>query len=349
MREITTNRKLTQIVFSHIPKGSHVGISAAGDVDEENLIIRFAANSPIRGEIVFGRELRDKRGCIVVETNDMNAAVQAVARYGQGRGYENVLLATYSSGFNCALTRGGRNVTVAEFGHMIYKQDGDLYCGCGGKGHLETYVSGNGAAAMARQYLEIGHVTNHPILDLSLDRRPAERRPKLPAQTGSTDRPVRRTDVDGRVPATLARSRPGERGLTKRDLNDPIFYAQVLGGISAKHVYQAYTRDPNGQPQKDIRETQIKAIADSFGKMNSAYHPVDILVLMGSQTIDWEVLFKPAIRIFSEDRGLLQIPSFAKPPIVKDSIREIGIVGAVAYFLSRTNRGHSAGRSADRG
>ncbi len=308
MREITTNRKLTRIVFSHIPEGSHVGISAAGDVDEHNLIIRFAANSPIRGEIVFGRELRDRRGCIVRETNDMNAAVQAVARYGQGRGYENVLLATYSSGFNCALTRGGSNVTVAEFGHMIYKPDGDLYCGCGGKGHLETYVSGNGAAAMAKQYLGIGHLTSHPILDLSL--------------------------------ADLNRSQPAEKRLKESgrrsvDLNDPLIYAQVLGGISAKHVYQAYTHDPEGQPQKDIRETQIKAIADSFGKMNSAYHPVDILVLMGSQTIDWEVLFDPAIRLFREDRGRMQIPSFSKPPIVKASVKEIGIVGAVAYFLSR--------------
>jgi predicted NBD/HSP70 family sugar kinase len=228
----------------------------------------------------------------------MNAAVQAVARYGQGKGYNNVLLATYSSGFNCALTRGGSNATVAEFGHMIYKQDGDLYCGCGGKGHLETYVSGNGAAAMAKQYLGIGHLTNHPILDLSL-----------------ADGPVRRT----------------------ADLNDPAIYAQVLGGISAKHVYQAYTHDPNGQPQKDIRETQIKAIADSFGKMNSAYHPIDILVLMGSQTIDWEVLFDPAIRLFREDRGRLQIPSFSKPPIVKASVEEIGIVGAVAFFLSRSD------------
>jgi len=325
MREITTNRKLTQIVFSHIPEGSCVGISAAGDVDEENLIIRLAANSPIKGEIVFGRELRDKRGCIVHETNDMNAAVQAIARYGQGRGHKNVLLATYSSGFNCALTRGGSNVTVAEFGHMIYKQNGDLYCGCGGKGHLETYVSGNGAAAMAKQYLSIGHLTSHPILDLSL----ADRRPKLPACAGSTDRPVRRTDVDGRVSADLVHSRRSV------DLNDPAIYAQVLGGISAKHVYQAYTQDPNGQPQKDIRETQIKAIADSFGKMNSAYHPVDILVLMGSQTIDWEVLFDPAIRLFREDRGRLQIPSFSKPPIVKACVEEIGIVGAVAFFLSR--------------
>jgi predicted NBD/HSP70 family sugar kinase len=303
MSEITTNRELTRIVFSHIPEGSHVGISAAGDVDEEDLVIRFAANSPIRGEIVFGRELREKRGCTVSETNDMNAAVQAVARYGQGKGHENVLLATYSSGFNCALSRGGKNVTVAEFGHMIYKQDGDLYCGCGGKGHLETYVSGNGAAAMAKQYINIGHLKSHPILDLSL--------------------------------AELNRFRAEEKRLKKKDLDDPVHYAAVLNNITAKHVYAAYSRMPDGQPQKDIRETQIRAIADSFGKMNSAYHPVDILILMGSQTLDWSVLFEPAIRLFVEDTGRLQIPSFTKPPIVRAQIKEIGIVGAVAYSLSR--------------
>ena len=303
MREITTNRKLTGIVFSHVPEGSHVGISAAGDVDEEDLVIRFSANSPIRGEIVFGRELRERRGCTVTETNDMNAAVQAVARYGQGRGYENVLLATYSSGFNCSLTRGGKNVTVAEFGHMIYRQNGDLYCGCGGKGHLETYVSGNGAAAMAKLYLGIGHITNHPILDLSL--------------------------------ADLNRLLPVEGRLKKRDLGDPFHHAAVLNNVTAKHVYRAYSSVPDGEPQRDIRETQIRAIADSFGKMNSAYHPVDILVLMGSQTLDWDILFEPAIRDFMEDSGRLQIPSFPKPKIVRAQIKEIGIVGAVAYLLSR--------------
>ncbi len=303
MREITTNRELTRIVFSHIPRGSHVGISAAGDVDEENLVIRLSANSPIRGEILIGRQLRDKRDCVVYETNDMNAAVQAIARYGQGREHENVLLATYSSGFNCALTRKGRNVTIAEFGHMVYKPDGDLYCGCGGKGHLESYVSGNGAVAMARQYLRIGHVANHPILDSSL--------------------------------ADLNRSLPAEKRLTRKSLKDPVIYARVLDGVSAKHVYTAYARHPKSQPQRDIRETQIAAIADSFGKMNSAYHPLDIIVLMGSQTIDWQTLFEPAIKLYRSGNRGFQIPSFPKPPIVRAAVKEIGIVGAVAYFLSR--------------
>jgi len=303
MAEVSSNEELTEMVLRRVPEGSSVGISSAGDVDEERLVIRAAANSPIKEEIVFGRKLRETHGCRVEQTNDMNASVQAVTRYGQGRGYRNVLLATYSSGFNCALTRDGRNVTTAEFGHAVYKSDGDLYCGCGGKGHLETYVSGNGAATMARQYLGIRQIRNHPILDFSL--------------------------------SDWNQAREGEKPVVKAELENPDLYAAVLMNISAKHVYMAYRRIPEGQPQKDIRDTQVRAVTDSIARMNSAYNPVDILVLMGSQTQDWEALFAPAIQAYMADRGRLQLHSLGKPKIERAQIKEIGVVGAVAYLLSR--------------
>ncbi len=69
--------------------------------------------------------------------------------------------------------------------------------------------------------------------------------------------------------------------------------------------------------------------------MNSAYNPVDILVLMGSQTQDWEALFAPAIQAYMADRGRLQLHSLGKPKIERAQIKEIGVVGAVAYLLSR--------------
>jgi predicted NBD/HSP70 family sugar kinase len=298
MRGFRSNEELRRHVFRLIPDRSHVGISSAGVVDEEAMTVRFSANTSITEEISFGRDLRSKKGCRVTQTNDIRAAVQGVARYGEGKGHADVLLATYSSGFNCALTREGKNVTTAEFGHTVYKPDGDLYCGCGGKGHMEIYVSGQGAAAMARQFFWMRQLTRHRILDLALE------------------------DLDE------------EEGPETRSRDDPKTLAWLLHNITAKHVYQAFAEDPHEKPQCDIQAVQVKAIADSFGRMNSIYHPVDIIILMGGQTKSWESLFVPAISLYREDRDNVQLSSLPKPPIVKTAISEIALKGAVGYHMS---------------
>lgn len=299
MRDLRSNEELCRHIFRLIPDGCHVGISSAGVVDEEAMTIRFSANTSITEEISFGRKLQREKECRVTQTNDIRAAVQGVARYGEGKGYANVLLATYSSGFNCALTRAGKNVTTAEFGHTVYKPDGDLYCGCGGKGHLEIYVSGAGAAAMARQFLSVRRLYKHRILELASEE-------------------LRK---NGKVE-------------TKSPEDDPKTLAWVLDNVSARHVYQAFAEDPTGRPQNDIQAVQVKAIADSFGRMNSIYHPVDIIILMGGQTKSWETLFVPAITAYREDRDNVQLFSIHKPPIVRTEISEIALKGAVGYHMS---------------
>jgi hypothetical protein len=107
-----------------------------------------------------------------------------------------------------------------------------------------------------------------------------------------------------------------------------------LDNVSAKHVYQAYAEDPSEKPQSDIREVQVKAIADSFGKMNSIYHPVDIMIIMGGQTKSWQSLFAPAISAYHRDRDNIQLSSMPKPPVVKTEISEIALKGAVGYHMS---------------
>jgi predicted NBD/HSP70 family sugar kinase len=308
MKDIRRNDELNRFIFPHIEDGSHVGISSSGVVNEEELTINFSANTSFTEDITFGRDLRDKKGCRVTQVNDIKAAVQGAARYGEGKEYDNVLLATYSSGFNCALTRKRRCLTTAEFGHTIYKPDGDLFCGCGGKGHLEVYVSGNGAAVMARQYLSIRQLKSHIILDYSMEE--------------------------------INKAQNDNKRLTEADLGDGRCFGYVLECISAKHVYRAFSADPEGRPQKEIREIQVRAIADSFGRMVSVYHPVDIIVLMGSQTKDWDILFVPAIEKFFEDRDNYQLVSLTKPPIRRTKTLEISLKGAVAHHLSTLEKNH---------
>ena len=296
--DISNNEDLFELVDGKIPKNSKVGISAAGNVKEDDCIIAFSPNSKINGKITFGSLLKENRQCQVHMTNDLKAAVQAEARYGIGKKYDNVLVATYSSGFNCAVARKKKNVTTAELGHIRYKQDGDLFCGCGGIGHLESYVSGNGAASMAKQYFySTKRDTNHPIISASLE-----------------DLKINMVGYDN-----------------KSNMNE--LYPVIVSKINSKHIYKAVKSNPDQEPQKQIFNTQIEAIATSFGIMNSAYNPLDIMILMGSQTKD-SFIFDEAIERYKKE--ILQLPSLRHPPIKITKLGDkIGVLGAIAYFQSQ--------------
>ncbi len=88
------------------------------DNDEENLILRYSPNSNIRGTQTFPR-LLSKEGYDVTLTNDMKAAVQDFARFGEGKGHKSICVITFSEGCNFAVVRDFENVSSAEFGHHL--------------------------------------------------------------------------------------------------------------------------------------------------------------------------------------------------------------------------------------
>lgn len=305
--KINSNEELTSIILNCIEKGAKVGVGAAGDVDEKNLIIKYSPNFPIKEKITFPRDLA-REGRNVTLTNDMRAAVQAVVRYepfvkNSKRKIRNIAVATYSSGFNAAVARDDEIVTQAEFGHIIYKKNSELFCGCGRKGHYEIFVSGNGAASIAKQYFSITQDINHPIIKEALK--------DYNKEAKKENKPTYKPE----------------------DLENRIAYLIVFNSISSKHIYEACRKYPNQDPQKSIRNTQIEAIADSFGLINSSYNPLDLIVCMGSQTKDADILFEPAIKKYRSREFKGQLPGLKKPEVIITQLPEIGAQGAAAYFL----------------
>jgi predicted NBD/HSP70 family sugar kinase len=270
--ELDTNVKLTSAISDHMPPGVDIGISAAGAIDEQALIIDYAPNTPIEGPTTFGADLA-ARGHRVRMLNDIRAAAQAEASYGVGRDGGSVAVATYSTGHNSALAVGGRVLPFApETGHFIYRGTTPLTCGCGSEDHLEPYVSGSGARWLAqRWFVTHPECTEHPILNMAGD----------------------------------------------------------IEDIVAQHVYQAYRQDPDSEPQRSIREEQIQAIAVSITATYAFFNPLDHLVLMGSQTRDWEILFVPAIAR-AHDHAY---PGHRIPTISRTALPEIGVQGAVAWLV----------------
>lgn len=306
LEHIVENSKLTEKAielltnFSQPNETLGVGICAAGHIDEVNLIIKGSPNSRVKGEITFPRDMRSA-GYDVVATNDMPAAAQYAARFGQGKGYENVCVITFSEGCNAAIVRSLVNVTKAEMGHHVYKPNGDLWCGCGEKGHLEPYVSGKGAEAIARQYFDMTRERNHPIL----------------------------INVAKRL------------GIPIEDIDREDVFWKVLSQIKTKDIYKAYKDNPKQNPQRAIREMQVEAIEYGFGDIVSHYNPVDIIVCMGGQTRDWRILFKGedgAIVRYAREFAKVNYRTIRPPKIVKTKRKEIGVPGAAAFYLS--NRGY---------
>lgn len=85
--------------------------------------------------------------------NDCVTAVVAERLFGAGKGEDNLVYVTWSTGIGSgAYVDGnlivGKDGNAPHFGHITLKDDGPM-CACGGKGHLEALSSG---VAIARDY-----------------------------------------------------------------------------------------------------------------------------------------------------------------------------------------------------
>jgi len=131
-----------------------VGVGAAGWIDETRSRVLFAPNlawreEPLREHLAAQVDLP-----IVVE-NDANAAAWAEFRFGAARdATDSMVMFTIGTGIGSGIVLGGELVRgahgiAAELGHMVAVQNGHL-CGCGRRGCLEQYASGNALVRYAQ-------------------------------------------------------------------------------------------------------------------------------------------------------------------------------------------------------
>ena len=133
-----------------------VGVSAPGPVDPVRGEILHPPNLPGWGTVPLRDLLAGALGAPVRVENDANAAALAEWRYGAGRGFEDLVYLTMSTGVGGGLVLGGRlhaglRGNAGEIGHLPVEWDGEP-CACGMRGCLEAYVGG---AAWARRLRRI--------------------------------------------------------------------------------------------------------------------------------------------------------------------------------------------------
>lgn len=131
-----------------------VGVGAAGMVDANEGVLRFAPNLAWR-ELAIARRIREAFGLPCQIDNDANVAAWGEWRFGAGRGYRHMLLVTVGTGIGGGIVAGrrlfrGAHGFAAEIGHIIVEPDGPL-CGCGNRGCWEQVASGAAIGRLGRE------------------------------------------------------------------------------------------------------------------------------------------------------------------------------------------------------
>jgi glucokinase len=137
-----------------------IGICAPGPLDPHTGILFRAANVPSWINYPLQQNVETAFRVPVVIGNDANMAAMGEWKYGAGRGHNDVLYLTISTGIGGGVITGGRMLVgvhgmATELGHVTVVPDGPV-CGCGQRGHLEALAAGPAIALTARTKLKAG-------------------------------------------------------------------------------------------------------------------------------------------------------------------------------------------------
>lgn len=138
-----------------------IGICVPGPVDYANGIVAYTANIEGWVNLPLRTILEKEFGVPVYIGNDANVAAIGEWKFGAGRGHEDVLFFTISTGIGGGVIIDGRPLIghqglATELGHVHLESDSHYPCGCGQHGHLESFSSGTGIAYYANEQLALG-------------------------------------------------------------------------------------------------------------------------------------------------------------------------------------------------
>ncbi len=143
-----------------------VGLGVPGTMDYATELLRRPPNIPSWEGFPMCKELSNQLGVPVVFCNDANAAAYGEYWIGSAKGQKSVALLTLGTGIGCGIIIEGRSVDGAtgyggECGHIIVDiAPTAKLCGCGQRGHLETYAA---AIGLARRTIAVTDVKQCPL------------------------------------------------------------------------------------------------------------------------------------------------------------------------------------------
>ncbi len=162
----TAIQRIIQIVEQNLPNDRKlIGIAAAapGSVDVRQNKVILAPNIAGWEQIELGAILEDHFKVKVLVNNDARLAAIGEWKRGAGRGHDDILYFTISTGLGGGVITGGRVLQgtigiASELGHIVL-QDNGPQCGCGKRGHFEAFSSGTGIQNFVQQKIKEGFST----------------------------------------------------------------------------------------------------------------------------------------------------------------------------------------------
>jgi glucokinase len=137
-----------------------IGVGAPGPLNPYSGVVVHAPNLPGWEDVPL-RQLIAERFCLPVALgNDANLAALGEQRFGAGRGVDDLVYMTISTGIGGGIISGGELFLghggfAGEVGHQTILAGGPL-CGCGNHGCLEALAAGPAIGRMGREAAEEG-------------------------------------------------------------------------------------------------------------------------------------------------------------------------------------------------
>jgi glucokinase len=140
-----------------------VGLGFAGNTNGPAGMVLISSNLPAWHNYPLRDVVAARLGRPVYLENDANLAALGEFHYGAGRGSQNMVYVTLSTGYGIGLIINGRlyvgqSGMAGELGHVVIDIGGPA-CTCGKRGCVMAYASGIGLARMAEEQIRAGAKT----------------------------------------------------------------------------------------------------------------------------------------------------------------------------------------------
>lgn len=158
-RELASRHKVTS-----------VGVSLAGFISKDRKRMETNPNIANMKGLAIHDELERATGLSIHLENDANCAAWGEFRFGAGRDANPMMMITVGTGIGGGLIIDGKLLigaygTAGEMGHVPVIPNGEI-CGCGMRGCLEQYASGNALRRYVRKAIESAPTLGSKILSL---------------------------------------------------------------------------------------------------------------------------------------------------------------------------------------
>lgn len=140
-----------------------LGIGVPGPLNTKKGLVKNPPNLPYWDNVPIVKILEKEFKLPIIMENDANAATIAEYLFGKGKGLDNFIYITVSTGIGGGIITDGKlfkgeSGNAVEIGHMTINFKGPQ-CGCGNYGCWEAYASGSALAGFAKEGIASGKKT----------------------------------------------------------------------------------------------------------------------------------------------------------------------------------------------